>query len=429
MSHLNAFLQFTTVAQTRLRAVFWGWWIVAGAVGLKFLLSVLLLQSYGTYAAVWREEFGWSATALALAFSLQRAETGLLGPFQGWLLERFGARTIMRIGAVVLGTGFILLSQIQTLVTFFAVFLLMALGSSLMGPLSVMTVVIRWFDRKRATALALTQTGMSMGGLAVPLIAWAILGFGWRTVAVASGIIIVLFGLVLTQLMRGRPEDYGLSPDGENKSVALSGQRDASGADTKVNYKTRQALKTRAFWFVSVGHALAVMVVSAVLVHLIVHLNEGLGYSIEASAVFFAIMTGCTMLGQLGGGFIGDRFSKRKIAALAMLGHSSAILVLALSATLPGVLYFVLVHGLSWGIRGPLMGAIRADYFGRKSFPTIMGFSSMIVMLGSISGPIIAGVLADMLGSYRLGFMILSGFALSGAVFFIFAKKPVLSSS
>lgn len=425
MSHLNAFLQLTSAVQSRLRAVFWGWWIVAGAVGLKFLLSLLLLQSYGTYAAVWREEFGWSATALALAFSLQRAETGLLGPFQGWLLQRFGARTIMRIGAVALGVGFILLSQIQTLITFFAVFLLMALGSSLMGPLSVTTVVVRWFDRKRATALALTQTGMSMGGLAVPVIAWTILGFGWRTVAVASGVIIALFGLLLSQLMRGHPEDYGLSPDGLDTRTALSGHGNASGTGRVAEYKTRQALKTRAFWFVSLGHALAVMVVSAVLVHLIVHLNEGLGYSIEASALLFAVMTGCTMIGQLGGGFIGDRFDKRKVAALAMLGHGSAILALAVSTSLPGVLYFVLVHGLSWGIRGPLMGAIRADYFGRKSFPTIMGFSSMIVMLGSISGPIIAGILADLLGNYRFGFMVLSGFALGGSAFFIFAKQPI----
>lgn len=88
------------------------------------------------------------------------------------------------------------------------------------------------------------------------------------------------------------------------------------------------------------------------------------------------------------------------------------------------VIYFSIAHGLAWGVRGPLMGALRADYFGRKSFPTIMGFSSVIVVVGSVSGPIVAGVLADLLGDYRLGFSILAALAALGSVFFLFASKP-----
>jgi MFS family permease len=413
----------------RAQGIFFGWWIVGGAVGIEFLLSVLLLQAYGTYAAIWREEFGWSATALALAYSLHRAETGLLGPIQGWLLEHFGAKTVMRVGVVLLSVGFMLLSQINSLLTFYLTFALMALGGSLMGILSLMTVLVNWFEKKRATALALMQTGMSLGGLAAPIVAWALLTYGWRSVSFASGLIMLLFGLPLVQLMRDRPETYGTHPDGipptEEKS-RLASQYDAppSVAPRHQDFTPRQALKTRAFWFLSLGHALAVTVVSAVLVHLVVHLNEELGYSIQSAALLFAVMTGFTVAGQLMGGVIGDRLNKRLIVTAAMFGHASALLALAFGDSLPWVLYFAAAHGLAWGLRGPLMGALRADYFGRKSFPTIMGISSVIVMFGSMSGPILAGVLVDLLGNYRLAFLILSGLAAMGSVFFLFATRP-----
>ena len=411
---------------TRLRAVFYGWWIVGGAVGIEFLLSALLLQAYGTYAAIWRAEFGWSATALALAYSLQRAETGLLGPVQGWLLERFGVRNVMRVGVVILGVGFMLLSQIQTLLAFYLVFALMALGASLMGILSLMTVLVNWFEKRRATALALMQTGMSLGGLAVPLVAWALLAFGWRSVAFASGVVVLGCGFLLVQLMRDSPEAHGLRPDGTPDTALDPPSQTPHVEGARADFTPGQALRTRAFWFLSLGHALAVAVVSAVMVHLVVYLNEGLGYSIPAAATLFAVMTGFTILGQLTGGWIGDRFDKRRIATFAMFGHASALFVLALTSSLLGLLYFAAAHGLAWGVRGPLMGAMRADYFGRKSFPTIMGFSSVIVMAGSMSGPIVAGLVVDLLGEYRLAFVILAALAAFGSLFFVFVRRPAL---
>lgn len=415
--------------RVRLSRVFYGWWVVGGAVGIEFLLSFLLLQAYGTYAAIWREEFGWSATALALAYSLLRAETGILGPVQGWLLERFGSQNVMRVGAVALGIGFILLSYVNTLLTFYLTFALIALGSSLLGFLSLMTVIVNWFERRRATALALMQTGMSFGGLAIPLLAWALLAFGWRSVTFASGVLLLVLGVLLAQLMHDSPEPYGLRPDGDPQGAPPEdGTREQQMQDTgtagQPEFTPRQALRTRAFWFMSVGHALAVAVVSAVLVHLVVHLNEGLGYSIQAAATLFAVMTTFTITGQIVGGVAGDRFNKRLIATGAMLGHASGLLLLALTSSLVGVIGFAALHGLAWGMRGPLMGALRADYFGRKSFPIIMGLSSVIVMFGSMSGPILAGVMADALGSYRLGFGIFAGLAAMGSVFFLLANKP-----
>jgi MFS family permease len=107
-----------------------------------------------------------------------------------------------------------------------------------------------------------------------------------------------------------------------------------------------------------------------------------------------------------------------------MFMHASGLLVLSYAQNVAMVVAFALLHGLAWGFRGPQMAAIRADYFGRKAFPTIMGVSNGIIIIGTISGPIIAGYVYDQTGEYRIGFNILAALAAAGSIFFILAKKP-----
>ena len=190
------------------------------------------------------------------------------------------------------------------------------------------------------------------------------------------------------------------------------------------SFTARQALRTPAFWFISFGHGAALLVVSAVQVHLVAHLHESLGYPVAKGALIVTLLTTMTMIGQVGGGFLGDRVSKRLIVIACMAGHAVALLTLAYATALWMVVFFAVVHGLAWGMRGPLMQAIRADYFGPRSFGTIMGFSSTIVTLGSVSGPVIAGVMADHFGDYRGGFTVLALLAGLGSVFWLFARPP-----
>lgn len=411
-------------ARERARGVFLGWWIVASAAGIQVLQTVLLMQGYGAYIAVLRDEFGWSKTALSGAASLQRVESGLLGPPQGWMLDRFGARTIMRIGLVILAGGFFLFSQINSLTMFYVAFVIMAIGASLSGFMSVTTVVVQWFERRRATAMAMMQTGMSIGGILVPLVGWSLVQFGWRNTAIISGILVLVIGLPLVQMMRDTPEAHGLLPDGERPTEPAGTGVAAAPAIERINFTPRQALRTRAFWFIGFGHALAVLVVSAIMVHLVVYLKEAQGFSVTGATLIVSFMTAVTMVGQIAGGFLGDRFEKRKIAMLAMFGHAAGLYALAFGSGLFWVLFFAVFHGTAWGMRGPLMQAIRADYFGRKSFSVIMGFSSLIIMFGNVAGPLVAGITADATGSYRTGFTVMATLAALGSIFFAFAQKP-----
>jgi MFS family permease len=392
--------------------------VVAAGFGLEFLIGALMFHSYGAYAVVLREEFGWSKTMVSAAFSMSRAESGIFGPLQGWLTDRFGPRVLIRVGMIVFGVGFILFSQLNGPVTFFATFFMMAVGSSLGGYLPIGAAVVAWFRRRRALALSITGMGMSLGGLVTPLIALALSRAGWRWTAFASGVLILVVGLPLAQLVRRRPED--VAPDGEPVAADAGAPRRAADRD----FTGRQAMATRAFWYLAVGHGAALLVVSAVMVHMMIHVTEQLGYSLQQAGGVVALLTASQATGQLSGGWLGDRLSKRRIAATCMLAHAIALVILAFATAFWMVCVFAIIHGLAWGMRGPLMAALRADYFGSASFGMIAGLSSMIVMFGMIGGPLVAGILADRTGSYIPGFVVLATLAALGSVAFILARPP-----
>lgn len=426
-------LPLVAIERTRRRTgrIFHGWWIVVAGMGMQALQNALLGSSYGAYTVLLQDTYGWNKTVFSAAFSLQQVESGILGPFQGWLLDRFGPRAVMRAGIVLFGIGFMLFSQLNSIATFYGAFLVIAVGTSLGGFLPIAVTLVNWFERRRSTAMGIMQTGMGIGGLCAPLVAWSLNVNGWRATAFASGVLIIVVGLPLTKLMRHRPEDYGLLPDGDlpDDRPASAGQPSAVATPhvrPATDFTPREALRTRSFWFVSIGHACALLVVSAVMVHLVPHLKERLGYSVQQGAAIVAIITTMSMIGQLGGGFLGDRLSKRYMVTVCMLGHGSALLLLANATALWMVVAFAVLHGLSWGTRGPLMQTIRADYFGRTSYGTIMGFSNLIVTVGMVTGPLVAGILYDRLGDYHTGFTVLAVLAGCGSVFWVLATKPPL---
>lgn len=408
--------------------VFYGWWIVLAALGIQMLSSALWMQSYGAYNKLLQEDFGWSATVVAGAFALTRVESGLLGPLQGWMIDRFGPRAILQIGFVAFGLGFILFGQIDSILGFYLTFFLIAVGSSLAGHATVIVPLVHWFDRHRAKAVALSQIGFSAGGLTVPLVIIALETFGWRATAFASGILVIVVGLPLAQIFRQRPDDYGQLPDGEPHPTLEEGNSASlastpSSRDTR-DFTAREAMRTRAFWFISIGHGCALLTVGAVMVHMVPHLVQSLGMSLAEAGGFIALLTAFQMIGQIAGGYLGDKFDKRVICALCLAGHATGLLFLAYATDVSMVIAFTLLHGLAWGMRGPMMTAMRADYFGASSFGTIMGFSSMIVMLGMMSGPVVAGFMADRTGSYESGFTVLALGSLVGSFFFLAAVQP-----
>ena len=382
-----------------------------------------MTQAFGAYLAVLSDEQGWSKTALSGAAALQQMEVALLGPVLGWLIDRFGPKVFVRAGIVVFGAGLCLLSQVQTLPAFYAAFVVIALGSSLCGFFPLNVALIHWFERKRARALSAMSFGLAFGGIMVPLVASSITSFGWRPTALASGIVAIVVGLPLAFVIRNNPREIGEVVDGIAAEQAAGAGREESPDGTR-DFTAREALRTSAFWLISLGHGFALFAVHAVSVHAITHLKEGLGYSVATASLVISLVTACQILGVLLGWAIGDRYRKRLIAAACMLGHALGLLLLTYAVNLPMVIAFAVLHGTAWGLRGPFMQAMRADYFGRSAIGMILGLSFMIIVVGQVGGPIIPGIFADITGDYRVGFTIIALLAGMGSLFFIVARKP-----
>jgi len=407
--------------------IFYGWKMTAAGALIQFMHSALLMQSFGAYVAVLSEDRGWSKTALSGGAALQSVESALMGPALGWLLDRFGPQAMLRIGMLIFGLGFLALSQVETIGGFYACAVVLAIGASLGGYFPLTVTLVHWFQRYRARALSAISLGLAFGGMAVPLVAWSMQVFGWRATAFASGIIAIVVGIPLASMIRHRPQDIGETMDGLPPEPALvAGDAPRAPQPVQAEFTVRQALRTRAFWLLAVGHGFALLVVTAVNVHAITHMKEGLGYSVAQAAMVIMLMTIAQVGGVLLAATLGDRFDKRQISAWCMVGHAGALLLLTFATHTAEVVAFALLHGVAWGLRGPIMQAIRADYFGRHAIGMIMGLSAVIIALGQVAGPMVAGMMADLTGNYRAGFTMLALIAGSGSVFFIMARRPLV---
>ena len=406
------------------RKVFYGWWMVAGGCAIQVLIGGLMFHAFGLYVSELEEEYSWSKTTFGLAFAMTRIESGLLGPIQGWAIDRFGPRIMIRIGITSTALGFILFGQLNSVTTFFLTYFLIAVGASMAGFVTLVVAIVNWFERRRSLALGLMSSGFSIGALIAPLVWFSISTIGWRGTAVASGIAIFVVGQIVATFIHHRPEDRGETIDGippEAPRASAGGQPVVVPADA--DFTTREALRAPSFWYISIGHAAAVFIIGALLVHLVLHIKD-LGHSPGTAAFIILIMAVFQFAGQVGGGFLGDRLNKRVLLVICMIGHVVALLLVTYAVAFWMIVAFAVLNGLAWGTRGPMQQALRADYFGRRDFGKIMGFSSLIVMTGMTTGPIIASVFADAFGDYRIGFTLLAGVALLGTVFFAIAGPP-----
>ena len=365
--------------------------MVGAAGAMQFVQGTLLLQSFGAYFAVLRDDRGWSKTELAGAAAIHQVEAAVLGPVIGWFIDRFGAQGVIRTGVILFGLGFVLLSYIDSLLSFYGAFVVTALGASLCGFFPLNVALIHWFEKKRARALSTMQFGMAAGGLALPLVAWALATYGWRATAFASGFIIWAVCLPLSFVFRRRPEDHGEVPDG----VAFASLNKPSNSESETQSQTRdftarEALRTPAFWLISLGHGFALLVVQAINTHAITHMKEGLGYTLEQAAFAIMLQTVAQLGGVALGAWIGDRYNKRYLSAATMFGHMAGLLLLTYAANVAMIVGYAILHGTAWGLRGPM----------------------------------IAGTMADLTGNYRAGFTLLALLAGLGSLFFLFARKP-----
>ena len=370
---------------------------------------------------------GTSRGVLSLAFSFTRLESSLLGPIEGYVIDRFGPRGIMYVGFAIFGLSFFMFSRVNSLLGFYMVFPLIALGASMSGFLPVVTAINNWFSKRRGLATGISSAGVNVGGILVAAVALSISHFGWRTAAVIIAVIICSLGFPMSAMMRHKPQDYGYHPDGidsqPNKKNESQNPDGHAAQEGDPDFTAMQALRTPAFWFIAAAHGFSLFIVGSISIHQIPLLVD-VGISYEQSASILAFMTFMAMLGRIGGGYLGDVFGRKTILVICFFMMSAGVIILAMAQNVLQALIYAVIYGIGYGARAPILIALRGEFFGPRNFATIMGLSQPIMVIGSFFGPIAAGFAYDIQGSYRMIFSIIAAINLVGAFLVFFIEKP-----
>lgn len=391
------------------------------------IASGINFHGFGNFIIPLGDEFGWNRTTISVIFSVARLESGLIGPVEGWAVDRFGPRRLIAVGIPLMGLGYLAMSQIDGLLAFFFVYVFMiALGNSLGMSTPITAAAANWFNRKRGLAFGIMWAGVGVGGLFVPALGWLVETQGWRDASMIVGVFIVILGFPVAAVMRHRPEQYGYYPDGIAPAGASGDSSRSRLPDLSNEFTAREALRTSSFWFLTLSIMARSLVSGGIGLHLVPFFVD-----LGASGVQAATLAGSVGLlsipGRFGLSWLGDYVNRRYVMVVSLALMAVSIVFMARASSVGAVIPVLVAFSASQGGISVIPQSLIADYFGRRSYATIQGFRSTIQMGGIIAGPIISGYFYDTTGSYEIAFLLFSGAALVSMALVFMAKPPVKS--
>jgi MFS family permease len=397
------------------------WWLViAGCITHAVNTGFSYFGMSAFFPAI-EHEFNWSRTAISGAFSLARVESGFMGPFEGYLTDRLGARRIMFIGIGLCVLGFFTLSMVNSLPMLYVVVVIgIVLGSSIGYYLPVSVLIAKIFHEKRSLAFGIFRMGPGLSGPLVPVVGWMIGLWGWRTAAVISGLILLLVGFPLayaiSRISQTQEAAQQRHPEGELRARRFT----AGSSDPQLTLS--EALHTPAFWTFSIAMALRHMVTEGVSVHFVILLVDR-GWSMTEASTLLGVSTLIGTPARIGMGWLGDLVDKKRLVMVLLLALGCSVFLMGSAPQATAFTVCMVIYSLAYGGLAALQEPIRADYFGTRAFATIQGTSRSVTTLGTFMGPILAGFLYDVTKSYASAFAIFAVVSLLAMVF-MFATKP-----
>jgi MFS family permease len=401
----------------QLTGLFYGWRMMAAACALRVLGAGLHSFGFTVFFLPLSQDLNLNRTSTSLAFSLARAEGAIEGPIVGHLLDRYGPKPVMIAAVLLMGSGYLLLSQVSGYAAFLVVYLgvisLAHAGGFMHAP---MVLINTWFIRHRARAITISSAAFGMGGVLIaPILSVIVQAWGWRWGAAIAGMLFLLIGIPLALTIRRSPESMGLLPDGDAVPVAEIGETSsAPKARTEVDVTVAEALRSFAFWGSVLAAGIRNGCYHAISVHFI-PLMVWKGLSQAEAAFLLGAYAFLGMATTLLLGWYADKANKPRLTAWILFAAAGAMLLpifgdsfLALS------LFTVLFAAVETTF--PLGWAIVGDLFGRKHYAKIRGYMTLFYTWGGVIGPVIAGAVFDRWATYEpllwslIGVFLLAGF-------------------
>lgn len=405
---------------------FYGWVVVAMSMVAGFLSVGSSQIVMGILVRPLISEREWSLTATTGAFTTAGLLAGALSPAFGALADRFGARWLYPIGAGIFAVAMLGIASVEGLVQFYGLYVAARLASvGFLSGVVPMTTVTNWFTRRRGRAAGLISMSIPVGNAF-----WASFGQhvittgGWRSMfnllATCMAVSVIVPG---SYLMRRRPEDVGLQPDGPAAASPLGGQSPAVNRPVPASHTLGEALRTRALWLLGFGQLVGVSAWATVAFHTPSFVAT-LGFSPTTGA---AAISAASLAGALSSVFLGwlsERYSERNLTVMVGIGSAVFLRLMALPLSDVTVIAASFVYGLTARSESSLYGLVLAAYFGRDAYGKISGFIAPFTLAGVSLGPLIGSVAFDLTGTYQGLYLVLSGVHLLGALLVFLARPP-----
>ena len=384
------------------KKIFYGWYVVGACVIITLYTGGVVHFGFTAVFEPIADEFNWSYVQISLASSLRGLEMGLLAPFMGFLVDRYGPRRLIFGGGILICLGFLVLSRVDSLPMFYLAFAFLACGMSTTAGTVLMTAVANWFDRKAGVAIGIVACGFGLGGLLVPAVTGLIDWLAWRNAMVIVGLGILVIVLPLSLLVRHKPEQYGYYPDGELiKPADVKEPKDIPPV-SEINISTGQAIRGRTFWQLGISSMCHAFVVGAVITHIMPYLSS-VDITRSTSSVVAFILPAVSVIGRLSSGWLGIRFGSRPVFAASFILMTIGVIIFGLISVdmLWLLIPFVITFSLGWGCSVTSRLSVLRESFGRGNFGKILGFISGMMMLANVTGAPLAGWVYDTWGSYQ----------------------------
>ncbi|MBT5772868.1 MAG: MFS transporter [Dehalococcoidia bacterium] len=416
--------------------IFYGWLIVVGAVVGQYAAMAGRGQVNGVFLDPMITDLGWTRSEFTLASSSAFVIGGFAGLVIGPMVDKYGPRPLMLVGAVGYGGALLLTSQVETLWQFIALQIIAGgVGSALVGPLVVNVAVSRWFVIRRGWALAIGSMGVSLASVVMPLTMTTVVdGTSWRTGYVVLSALVFVPLILISPFMRRSPEDHGLLPDGRIESASKTAEEQQALAQIQSDHDnslTRpEALRTAAIWLLVIAFGINIAGLSAMFVHGIPFMTEA-GFTRTEAAAAFSVTGVANFASKFLWGWGLQRFPGNRLAAGAFTSSATGVLLIILANDLelmPLLVVAFIFFGIGFGGTIPISEFLWANYFGRRYLGAVRSIGMPFTVLFGSLGPIAVAVYFDATDGYGGAFIGLAlVYALAGAAVWVSRRptKPV----
>lgn len=373
--------------------------IVVLASFLIMMMIFGLLFTFGIFFKPVLNEFGWSRALTSGAYSVCFILQGVFGIVAGGLSDRFGPRIVVAVSALIGSLGFMLMSQVTAvwqIYLFYGVMVSIGVGPCFV---SLMSIVAKWFDRRRGLMTGIVAAGMGAGMLVMPL--WAnqlISTYSWRASYTRVGLVALVVCVISALFLKREPGHAG-KPAGAAVEVKNNTSPEVPGLNPQ------EAVRTRQFWAFGAMVLLWAFCAQIVFVHIVPHATD-LGISATTAATIMSVIGAITIVATVSIGSTGDRIGHKRAAVIALVLMFLGFLWLLFARELWMLYLFAVVVALSYGGLISMISPLVADHFGLKAHGIILGLLMMGLTIGGAVGPLVAGNIFDTTGSYFRAFII-----------------------